>query len=52
MICPKYTNERNKAFKIFYKCLEAPFCYEQILFSNNLEVIQGLVELARVYECV
>ncbi|KAK9501071.1 hypothetical protein O3M35_002185 [Rhynocoris fuscipes] len=52
MICSKYSNERNKAFIRFYKYLETHFCYEEILFSNNFEVIEGLVELARVYECV
>ncbi|KAK9504888.1 hypothetical protein O3M35_009059 [Rhynocoris fuscipes] len=50
MTCSKYTEERNKAFDVFYKHLNVPFCYEEIIFSTNV-VLKALVEFIRVSEC-
>ncbi|KAK9504489.1 hypothetical protein O3M35_010811 [Rhynocoris fuscipes] len=51
MTCSKYAEERNKAFDVFYKHVKVPFCYEEIIFSTEMEVLKALVEFIRAYEC-
>ncbi|KAK9500303.1 hypothetical protein O3M35_001589 [Rhynocoris fuscipes] len=51
MTCSKYTEERNKVFDVFPKHLKVLFCYEEIIFSTNMEVLKAVVELIRAYEC-
>ncbi|XP_073974024.1 uncharacterized protein [Rhodnius prolixus] len=52
MICPRYVVERKRMFDDIYRYLDAPFRYEDIIFSTNSYVLKSIAELAMKYECI
>uniref|UniRef100_T1I8R6 Uncharacterized protein n=1 Tax=Rhodnius prolixus TaxID=13249 RepID=T1I8R6_RHOPR len=51
-IDPRYVVERKRMFDDIYRYLDAPFRYEDIIFSTNIYVLKSIAELAMKYECI
>uniref|UniRef100_T1ICY1 Uncharacterized protein n=1 Tax=Rhodnius prolixus TaxID=13249 RepID=T1ICY1_RHOPR len=48
----RYVVERKRMFDDIYRYLDAPFRYEDIIFSTNIYALKSIAELAMKYECI